>query len=97
MYVFGNIIIAVASILDIILTILFWLIFVRALISWVSPDPYNSIVQFLYKVTEPLLQPIRRFMPRMAIDLSPLIAFLMIVFVRMAIINSLITFGHSLK
>ena len=53
------------------------LIIVRALISWVSPDPYNPIVRFLYRVTEPVLRPIRRMMPDLGgLDLSPLVALL---------------------
>ena len=83
MYIFSNFIAATASIVDIILTILYWLILIRALISWVNPDPLNPIVQFLQRTTEPLLAPIRSILPwrlRMGIDISPLIAFLLILF-----------------
>ncbi len=51
----------------------------RVLISWVRVDPYNPVVQFLYQITEPLLDPIRRALPQtMGIDFSPLIALLLI-------------------
>jgi YggT family protein len=55
-----------------------WIIIARALISWVSPDPFNPIVRFLYRATEPVLRPIRRRMPmmQMGLDLSPLVAIL---------------------
>lgn len=55
-----------------------WLIIARALISWVSPDPFNPIVRFLYRATEPVLRPIRHRMPgfQIGLDLSPLVAIL---------------------
>ncbi len=57
------------------ITIYIWIIIIRALISWVSPDPFNPIVRFLYRVTEPVLRPIRRSLPtyQIGIDLSPLL------------------------
>jgi YggT family protein len=57
-----------------------WIIIIRALLSWVSPDPFNPIVRFLYRVTEPVLRPIRRRLPTYAIglDLSPLVVILAI-------------------
>jgi len=66
---------------DPVLTIYAWIIIARALISWVNPDPYNPIVQFLGKVTEPVLRPIKRLIPvqlSIGIDVSPLIALLLI-------------------
>jgi YggT family protein len=55
-----------------------WIIIARALISWVSPDPFNPIVRFLYRATEPVLRPIRRRMStfQIGLDLSPLVAIL---------------------
>jgi YggT family protein len=44
MFILGNLFLALAGIFDIVLTVLYWLILVRALVSWVSPDPYNPIV-----------------------------------------------------
>jgi YggT family protein len=57
-----------------------WIIIIRALLSWVSPDPFNPIVRFLYRATEPVLRPIRRRLPTYAIglDLSPLVVILAI-------------------
>ena len=72
MFVLGNLIAALTTMLDYALTIANWLIIIRALLSWVNPDPYNVIVQFLYKVTDPLLAPFRRFFPSYSIgDLIP--------------------------
>ncbi len=97
MFVLGNFLIAVASILGIILKLLYWLILIRALISWVNPDPYNPVVQFLHRTTEPILQPIRRFMPPMAIDISPIIAFFAIIFLNIFLVTSIQEFGLRLK
>lgn len=91
MFVFGNFMFAVTTILDYILTIANWLIIIRALISWVNPDPYNPIVQFLYKTTEPLLAPFRRFVPAYSIglDISPVFALIFIWFLKLFLIRSL--------
>jgi YggT family protein len=95
MFVFGDFMIAVAKILDIILEIYKWIIIVAALISWVNPDPYNPIVRFLYSVTEPALRPVRRLLGfRLgAIDISPVIVILVIIFVQSFLIRSLLKIG----
>ena len=97
MFVLSNLLKALASIFDIVLSIFYWLILIRALISWVNPDPYNAIVQFLYKMTEPVLQPIRRMLPRMAIDVSPIIAFLAIIFLKGFIVATLLDLSYQLR
>jgi len=97
MFVLSNFIRALASIADIVLSIFYWLILIRALISWVNPDPYNAIVQFLYKATEPILQPIRKILPPMGIDISPIIAFLAIIFFRGFIVATLIDLSYRLQ
>jgi YggT family protein len=98
MFIFGNIILGIARVLDVALNIYMWVIIVRALISWVSPDPYNPIVQVLTKVTEPALRPIRRLVPayKIGVDLSPLIAVLIIMFLQYALINTLYRIGHAM-
>ncbi len=76
------------SLLDIILTLLNlikWMVIIAAVISWVSPDPRNPIVQFLYKFTEPLLRPFRKLLPPSrtgGIALSPLLLILLIQFLQ---------------
>ena len=93
MFILSNLLNAVARVLDVVFTIMYWLILIRALISWVNPDPYNPIVQFLYKTTEPILYPIRKLLPldfRFGIDISPIIAFLAIFFLRSFLVQTLI-------
>jgi YggT family protein len=76
-----------------------WVIVIRALISWVNPDPYNPIVQILQKMTEPVLRPLRKLVPayRIGVDLSPLIAILIIIFLKAALIKTLFRFGMSMS
>jgi YggT family protein len=90
MFVAGNVLQAMAVILDYVLWLYMWVIIARALISWVNPDPWNPIVQFLQRVTEPVLYPIRRRMGfAMGLDLSPIIALLVIIFLQVALVQSL--------
>lgn len=91
MYILGNFIAAIAVILGYIITILTWLIVARALISWVNPDPYNTIVQLLHRVTEPILAPFRKIVPafNIGIDISPILAILSLWFVRLFIVRTL--------
>ena len=86
-----NVVIGIARVLEIILEIYMWVIIIRALISWVSPDPYNPIVQVLTRLTEPVLKPIRKLVPpyKVGIDFSPLIAVLIIIFLQYALIKNL--------
>ena len=99
MFVLGNFIIAVAKIIHIVLNIYMWIIIARAIISWVNPDPYNRIVQFLYRVTEPVLAQVRRWLPfgRMGVDISPIIVILVIYFLDEFLIKSMIELAVSLK
>ena len=82
MFVLGNLLAAVAKILDIALTLYMWIIIGRAVISWVNPDPYNPIVRFLNSSTEPVLYQIRRRIPLHfgGFDFTPILVILAIVF-----------------
>lgn len=100
MFVFANFISAVAQILDFLLIAIYWVVIIRTLISWVNPDPGNMIVQFLYKVTEPILEPIRKRMPsnfRFGLDISPVIVILVIMFLRSFVIKSLFDLSIWIK
>ncbi|MFH1397644.1 MAG: YggT family protein [Candidatus Omnitrophota bacterium] len=100
MFILSNLLTALAQILDVVFSILYWLILIRALISWVQPDPYNPIVQFLYKTTEPILYPIRKILPldfKFGIDISPVVAFLLILFFKSFLIRTLLDLALRLK
>jgi YggT family protein len=99
MFVLENFIVALAKIVDIGLTIYIWLIIGRALVSWVNPDPYNPIVTFLYRTTEPVLAPIRRMMPMrgMGLDLSPIVVILVIYFLQMFLVKTIIQMAYYVR
>ena len=97
MFILGNFLMAMAQVLDYILNAFMWILFVRVLLSWVNPDPFNPIVQFLYRITEPVLEPIRRRLPMMAVDISPIIASIIVVFLRKFLIRTLIDIAVRLS
>jgi len=98
MFVLSNFIIALAKVIDIALTIYMWIIVFRALISWVNPDPYNQIVIFLYRATEPVLRPIRKRLPmsNIGIDFSPIIVILVIIFLKYFLVETMIQMATHL-
>jgi YggT family protein len=91
MFIAGNILEGIATILDTVLWLYMWVIIIRALISWVNPDPWNPIVQFLQRVTDPVLYQIRKRlgMGSMGFDFSPIIVILLIMFLQIAVVGSL--------
>lgn len=90
MFIAGNVLQGLARVLEMVLTLYMWVIIARALVSWVNPDPWNPIVQFLERATEPVLAPIRRRLSwQIGIDLSPLVAILVIYFLQYALVASL--------
>lgn len=91
MFILSNFLLAVASILDIILNLYMWVIIARALLSWVNPDPYNTIVRILYNITEPVLHAVRRHIPVFfgGIDFAPMVVLLAIMFLRSFLVASL--------
>jgi YggT family protein len=84
MFVGSYLIAAIANLINLVLVAYMWIIIARALLSWVNPDPYNPIVRFLHRVTEPVLRPIRYRLPTlsMGLDLSPLVVLLAIYLLR---------------
>jgi YggT family protein len=99
MFIAGNFITALAEVIGLILNFYMWVIIIRALISWVNPDPYNPVVQLLYKVTEPILNPIRRLIPAysIGIDLAPLVVILIIIFLRSFLVASLVQLAQRMQ
>lgn len=99
MFVAKNLLMAVARILDIALTAYMWILIIRAVLSWVSPDPYNPIVRALYSITEPVLSFLRRRFPVMAgsIDFSPMVAILVILFLQYFLVRTLFDLAARLS
>ncbi|TSA52348.1 MAG: YggT family protein [Planctomycetaceae bacterium] len=99
MFILGNLLEAFAKILYMGLNLYMWVIIIRAVISWFNPDPYNPIIRFLYRVTEPVLSPIRRWIPLkgMGIDISPMIVIAAIYFLNMFLVKSIMDIAVYLK
>ena len=98
MFVVGNIFQGVASVLETVLFLYMWVIIIRALISWVNPDPWNPIVQFLSRATDPVLFIIRRRVGLLGgIDVSPILAILLIMFLQYAVVETIRDIGVRLQ
>ena|SRR3989338_1151063 len=99
MFVLANFFEALGMVVSYAIDILWWLIIIRALLSWVSPDPMNPVVQFIERMTEPLLAPFRNLVPsyRIGVDVSPLFALLLLYFLKIFIVKTLIGISFRLK
>jgi YggT family protein len=95
MFVFSNLLTAIAKILDVVLVIFMWIVIARAILSWVSPDPYNPIVRFIHNITEPVLYQIRKRLPVNfgGIDFSPILVLLAVIFLQQFVVQSLYDFA----
>ena len=84
MFAAGYFLGAVANLVNLVLVVYMWIIIARAILSWVNPDPYNPIVRFVFRVTEPVLRPVRDRLPtlQMGLDLSPMVVLLGIYFLK---------------
>jgi len=91
MFVFSNLLTAIAKVLDVVLVMFMWVVIARAILSWVSPDPYNPIVRFIHNITEPVLFQIRKRISLNfgGIDFSPILVLLAIIFLQQFVVQSL--------
>jgi len=98
MIVFSTLIEALASILHTVINIYIWVVIISALLSFVRPDPYNPIVQILYRLTNPVYAFIRKYIPTLigGIDLAPLIVILALQFLDMFAIRLLFALANAL-
>ena len=99
MFILGNLLEALAVVLQMVLQLYLWIVFARVILSWVNPDPYNPIVQFLYRITDPLLYRVRKWLPIHGggIDFSPMIVILAIIFLQTFLVQTLQRLAFSLK
>lgn len=99
MFIIGNFLAAAVKIIDLLLNLYMWMVIIRAILSWVSINPYNPLVRFLHQTTDPVLYEIRRRLPigGFGIDISPVIVILAIVFLRSALVPSLMRIAYSLR
>ena len=98
MIVISTLLIAIAKILDMVISLYLWIVIIAALITWVRPDPYNPIVQFLYKATEPVYALIRRYIPTNfgGFDIAPLIVILGLQFIQLFFVQLLFRIATGL-
>ncbi len=99
MFILGNFLDALAAVTQMVLQLYMWIIIARAVLSWVNPDPHNPIVQFIHRLTDPLLYRVRRWIPIHGggIDFSPIIVILVIIFLQTFLVQTLQRLAFSLK
>ena len=95
MFVIGNLLTAVATVLHFLIQSLILVLFINALLSWVRPDPSNPIVMFLDRISDAVCGPIRRVLPTVysGIDFAPFIAMLLLWFGDMFLVRTLQDFA----
>ncbi|WP_456324559.1 YggT family protein [Desulfonauticus submarinus] len=99
MFVLSNLLQALASVIDTLLTLYFWVVIISALLSWVNPDPYNPIVRILHNLTEPVFYRVRKWLPFTYIgglDLSPIVVLLVIQFLKIFLVKTLFQISVSI-
>jgi len=98
MIVLSTLIAAIANILNMVIGLYIWIVIIAALITWVRPDPYNPIVQILYRLTEPVYALIRRYIPTNfgGFDIAPLILILALQFIQLFFVRLLFELANSL-
>jgi YggT family protein len=98
MFIVGNFLNAIAITLKWVLWTYMWILIARAVITWVGPDPYNPIVQFLTHATEPVLRRVRRLIPIPGqFDFAPLLVILGLLFLQLFLVESIRDLAWSLK
>ncbi len=98
--VLGNFIFALAKVLDLAISLYVIVIIIRAMLSWFNPNPHSPGIQFLTRITDPVLERIRRLLPLGAgvgLDLSPIIAIFGLLFIKYFLVASLYDLSASLK
>ena len=100
MFALGYLFTALGNLVDVLIQAYIIVIIVRALISWVNPDPYNPIVRFLYTVTDPVLYRLRRALPFLytsGVDLSPIVIVVGIYFLQSFLVQSLYDLARTIR
>ena len=92
MFILGELFQSLALLVNGICTILYWMLFARIILSWFPVDPYNNIVQVLMQITDPILNLFRRIPLQIGmIDLTPLLAFIVLQFLNRVLVRILLT------
>ena len=98
MFIFANLFMSIANLLNIVITIYIWIVIIRVILSWFNVDPYSPYVQYLVKITEPVLYKIRRYLPDFGgLDLSPLVLIFGLYFIQSFVVATLRQLAQSLQ
>jgi len=96
-YPMGLLLLALANLLALVLSLFFFAILIRVLLSWINPHSYNPLLEIIERITEPLLAPARRFIPSVSgIDLSPLVVIVLLQLINLVFIERLLLFAKGL-
>ena len=97
MFIIGELFRSLALLFSLVCNIVYFLLVIRIILSWVGADPYNDIVRMIYAVTDPILLPFRRLPLQMGgIDFSPIVAFIAVSFLRNFLVNVLYQLAYRL-
>ena len=99
MIALANILFAIAGILQMLINLLIIIIIARAVISWVNADPFNPIVRFLSAASDPLLNPLRRYIPPVGggIDITPIVLLLILYFLDYALVQTIADYATQMR
>ena len=80
----GILLVWFAKILNIAFTVYFWVIFARALVSWIRPNPYNPVIRLVYRLVDPVTNRIRRMLPTRVgmVDFAPFLLMIAVIFLQ---------------
>lgn len=96
----GNFVFAIARLSDLAISLYVIVIIVRAILSWFNPSPYGPGMMFLTRITDPVLERIRRVLPLgggVGLDLSPIIAIFVLLFIKYFLVAGLYDISTALK
>ena len=99
MVVLANTLIAVANVLKVVFDLYFWIVIVACFLTWVNPDPYNTIVRTIRALTEPVFVRVRRWLPftyTSGLDFSPIVVLLALELVEKIIVGSLLRYAAGM-
>ncbi len=101
MSLLGTLLIALAKVIGLIINMYTFIVTGAVIISWVRPDPYNPIVQFLHSATEPVFKKVRSILPpsffKTGLDITPLLVIIILVFLETILTTTLMDWGIKLR
>ena len=99
MFIFGNLLYAITYILNLVISIYFWIIIIYVILSWVNADTYNPIVRIINSLAHIVIYPVRKVIPTRIgmLDFAPFIAILALMFIQKFLIATLFGFARRLR